>query len=37
MPGRNETTGGVEESLAKAIEFARMAVKSQGIVADFIA
>jgi hypothetical protein len=37
ITGRNETTVGAEESLAKADEFARMAAQSQRIVADFIA
>jgi polyhydroxyalkanoate synthase len=37
MTNQNETTGGAEESLAKANEFARMAAQSQGIVSDFIA
>lgn len=37
MTDQKERTGGAEESLAKAYKFARMAVQSQRIVAEFIA
>ncbi len=37
MTEQNRSTGGTEESLEQADEFARMAAQSQRIVADFIA
>ena len=37
MTEQNRSTGGTEESLEQADEFARMASQSQRIVADFIA
>ena len=37
MTEKNRSTGGTEESLEQADEFARMAAQSQRIVADFIA